>query len=210
MKVLVVSLLLLLVLAIAIDASIPQEPSEPAAKIDSATAQLREPDRESAIRNSLALLLTSSGVHVEASLPEVSGHTYKAIHVRWDSSAAGGQNNLLKRPGSGALTLLAADKRQGSLPRERSFELSTNQILVIGVDGKQNLRSWKLMLDPRLVRAEVPNANGELSGEELYLANVEFWIAIPDDPAIKEVRLFQPRWTGKEFQLEPVTALVVE
>jgi hypothetical protein len=207
MKILVVSCFLFLIFAIAIAASFLQEPAKQA---DAVSAQLREPDRETVIRNSLASLLTSVGVRVEATLPTISRPTYRALHVRWDSAAAGGQNNLVKQPSHGALTLLSADRRQGSLPRERSLDLSTNQLLAIGIDEKQSLRWWKPILDPRLVRAEVPNDKGELGGEELYLANVEFWISIPDDPSIKEVRLYQPRWTGKEFQLEPVTALTVE
>ena len=207
MKILLVSCFLFLIFAIAIAASFPQEPAK---KADPVTAQLREPDREAAIRNSLASLLASVGVRVEASLPTISGPTYRALHVRWDSAAAGGPNHLVKQSSPGALTLLSADRRPGSLPRERSLDLSPNQLLAIGIDEKQSLRWWKPMLDPRLVRAEVSNDKGELSSEELYLTKVEFWISIPDDPSIKEVRLYQPRWTGKEFQLEPVTALTVE
>lgn len=207
MKIFAVSLVLLLCFVIAIDASIPREPGPQA---NPPVTQSREPEKESAIRNSLALLLTNSGVRVELSLPENSGQTYKALQVRWQSNAVAGPNNLLKQPSLGSFAILAADKKAGALPRERSLDLSPNQLLAIGVDSKGNLRSWKLMLDPRLVRAETPNANGELKGEELYLADVEFWIAVPDDPSLKEVRLYQPHWTGKDFQLELVGTLTVE
>ncbi|HXD34197.1 MAG TPA: hypothetical protein VN643_23980 [Pyrinomonadaceae bacterium] len=207
MKILVVSLFLLLLTAIAIEASMPDEPA-PAA--NSAAMQSAEPDKAAAIRNSLALLLANSGVHVEASLPQFDGRSYKDLHVRWESSVASGQNTLIKQPGIGRFAVLSASKKSGSLPRARSLELSPNQLLAIAVDGKNSLRWWKLLLDPRLVRAEAPNANGDLQGEELYLTKVEFWVAIPDDPDIKEVRLYHPRWTGRDFQLELVSVLTVE
>lgn len=185
-------------------------PDEPAPAANSAAMQSAEPDKAAAIRNSLALLLANSGVHVEASLPQFDGRSYKDLHVRWESSVASGQNTLIKQPGIGRFAVLSASKKSGSLPRARSLELSPNQLLAIAVDGKNSLRWWKLLLDPRLVRAEAPNANGDLQGEELYLTKVEFWVAIPDDPDIKEVRLYHPRWTGRDFQLELVSVLTVE
>jgi hypothetical protein len=205
MKLIVVLLLVMLVLAVVIEGNITQKP-----ETGQATTRSIEPDKASAIQSTLASLLIDSGVRVEAAVPEVHSHNYKELHVRWQSAGAGGQSKLVKQPLAGSLTVLAAVRKEGTLPRARSFELSTNQILTVAVDAQKNLRWWQLLLDPRLVRAETPNDAGELHSEEYYQTNVDFMIALPSDPAIKEVRFYQPHWTGKDFQLELLSALPLE
>ena len=205
-------LVLALATAINIDAYVAQHPKSPGADLTNQT-RVAEPDKEARIRSALAELLTDSGVHVGAALPVSDSPTYKELRVRWQSSAKQARalaNNLEQGPISGAFTGLASAKRNGTLPRNRSFELSTNQILVIAVNEKAELRWWRLLLDPRLVRAETPSATGETRGEEYYLANVDFMIAYPDDPGIRELRVYQPRWTGKDFQLELLSTLLLE
>ena len=203
----IVPLCVVLALAVAIDAYVSQDPGSP---IDHLSMnQPTEADKETNIRRTLTTLLTGTGVHV-GTLPAVDNHTYRELRVRWQSSAAIVENQLLKQPATGIVTLLAAEKKQGTLPRDRSLELSTNQILAIAVDEKGNLRWWKLLLDPRLVRAEVPVTSGEMRGEEYYLANVDFIIDYPDDPGIRELRLYHPHWTGKDFQLVLLSTLLVE
>lgn len=171
-----------------------------------------EPDKASRIRNTLAALLADAGVNVGTLLPTLEGNSYNEIRVRWQSSATARQNDpsdLLKEPASGRVTLLASALKDGRLPRARSLELSTNQILALALDERGNLLWWKLLLDPRLVRAEVPTSTGETSSEEYHLAKVDFTIAYPNDPAIREMRLYHPQWTGKEFRLELISSLAV-
>jgi hypothetical protein len=45
-----------------------------------------------------------------------------------------------------------------------------------------------------------------LSGEVLHRAVAELLITLPDDPALTEIRLYHPRWTGTGFVLDPLGA----
>lgn len=165
--------------------------------------QITEPDRETRIRNTLADLLADVGVHVGKTVPVSDAQSYQEILVRWQNSGASAQKGAarLEQPGPGVLTLVNSTRRLGTLPRERSLELSPNQVLVVAVDGNRELRWWRLLLDPRLVRSETPGVSGDISGESYYLIKVDFIIPYPDDPAIKELRFYQPLWSGKDFHL---------
>jgi hypothetical protein len=41
-----------------------------------------------------------------------------------------------------------------------------------------------------------------LQGVVLHRANAEFFVPVPDDPAITELRVYHPRWTGNTFDLD--------
>jgi hypothetical protein len=64
-----------------------------------------------------------------------------------------------------------------------------------------------LVADPRLLRAEVPGPDGELSGQVLSRESAEFVVHDPDDEAVAEVRLYHPEWDGQKFSLELVGAV---
>jgi len=210
----VIPLLIVIALAVVINAYVAQIPNSPATNKNSISqAHSAEPDKDIRIRNKLAELLSGAGVHVGKALPVPDNDTYKELRVHWQSSGVPTQTssaNLLRSSTSGVLTALTSKNKNGALPRDRSFELSTNQILVVGLDRNAELRWWRLLLDPRLVRSETPAATGELSGEEYYLTNVDFVINYPDDPEIRELRLYRPLWSGKNFQLELVSTLATE
>jgi hypothetical protein len=173
-------------------------------------ASLREPDREAVMRETLAELLAGSGVHVGTSLPIDGGHSYRELHVRWQSLEGSATDNLQKEAFAGTITRLSSATEQGALPRLRTLDLSPDQILAIAVDDKQNLLWWTLMNDSRLVRAEMPTSSGEMKRTDFYQAKVEFFVSYPDDSAIREIQLYHPQWTGKNFQIELLGRLPVE
>ena len=171
-----------------------------------------EPDKEAAIRNSLADLLAPAGVQLGKALPLSEAQTHRQIQVRWQDSVAlksPGASKLAQQPGSGIVTLVNSTSRDGILPRERSLELSPSQILVIAVDENRGLQWWKLLLDPRIVRSETVAATGEIHGENLYRSKVDFTVEYPDNPAIRELRFYHPSWTGKDFRLELLGTLPI-
>jgi hypothetical protein len=116
-------------------------------------------------------------------------------------------NQLEETLTAGKMTLLSLESRDGFLPRERTLELSVNQILIIAVDGNSELRWWKLDIDPRLVRSEAVEANGQIRCENWYRPVTDFVVDCPDDPAIKELRFYHPTWTGKDFRLETLSTV---
>ena len=171
-----------------------------------------EPDKEARIRSTLAGLLAGAGVEVGTTLPSADAQTHKQMRVRWQSSVALSSpdaNKLEQRPSPGVVSLVNSTSRNGILPRERSLELSTNQILVVALDENRGLRWWKLLLDPRVVRSETVAPSGEIHGEDLYRPRVEFTLECPDDRAIRELRFYHPSWTGRDFRLESLGALPV-
>jgi hypothetical protein len=98
----------------------------------------------------------------------------------------------------------AAESRGGGLPKQRSAELSSDQLMIVAVDSGGRLRWWGLVADPRIVRAEWPGENGELTGQVLYRESAEFVLQYPDDGSITELRLFHPDWDGESFSLKPL------
>jgi hypothetical protein len=190
----------LVVLAIGMEAYMAQEPNS--------SGNTSVPQRDANL-TTLSKLLANESVRVDSSLVNLDSLTYRELRVRWQCSASSGQDGLLRQAGSGAVSQLASVIKKGTLPRDRTLELSPNQILLIGTDASGMLRWWKLFLDPRLVRAEAPDETGALKGEEYYLKTVDFIIDFPDEAGITEVRLYHPRWTGKEFQLELLSKLPV-
>jgi hypothetical protein len=166
--------------------------------------QVPEADKKANVNSGLAVLLSPFGVHVKDALVTAGSVRYKEMKVRWTRTDAT-HGSLVKESGPGVLSVLAASSKSGALQQQRSLDLSTNQILTVAVDADNNLHWWRLMLDPRLVRAEVPDAKGELRSQELFLTDVEFSVDLPDDASITEVQLYRLIWNGHEFQLELVS-----
>lgn len=165
-----------------------------------------EASRQALITSELASLLTPAGIQVVAGFQAQETETFRQVQVHWDTpgrdkSAVNAQQAL------GTLTVNQSARGIGGLPRRRSLELADTEILVIAVDENSRLMWWHVMTDPRLLRAESVNASGEISGGVSYLPEVEFSIAYPDDPAIKELRIYHPEWTGAEFHLTSLAVL---
>lgn len=171
---------------------------------------MAETDKETRIRDNLENLLVEVGVHVAKTVPRSTAQAHNVIRVRWQSSLTGRQMvgaNLERQPVPGVVTLLALSRRDGTLPRERSVELSANQILIAALDQNAGLRWWRLLLDPRLVRSEVPDPAGGIHGENYYLPKVDFVVECPEDSAIRELRFYHPTWTGERFRLTLLSTL---
>jgi hypothetical protein len=184
-------------------------------QIDQTTTQARpiETARETVIKGQLTTLLSSVGVHVNEPPPETANHM--RLTVRWQSGAkiaVGAESFLAEQPeGPGALTFTDSVPRAGSVPRARSLELATSQMFVVAVDEVQQLLWWNQFADPRILRAEVPDANGQQHiGRTFSLAQTDFTIAYPDNPAIRELRFYHPLWTGHEFQLQLIGSVSVK
>jgi len=170
-----------------------------------------EPDKEAAIKAKLAILLADQGLLLTDTPLNRDSNTYRTATVRWEAveaSAAPGAAPVDQHLGH-ARALAISATRVGSLPRQRSVELSIDQLMVIGVDENSRVLWWHTFADPRLVRSETPGVNGELKNESFYLPRVDFSIAYPDDSGIRTLSLYHPIWNGKNFQLQAVGSLTV-
>lgn len=156
-------------------------------------------------------LLAESGVEVgPAPTPPASSRSHRELRATWEADKASlprpAAAQYRNAPGRVALAR-AAERREGGLPKQRSAELSSDQVVVVALDAGGRMRWCGLVPDPRLLRAEWPGADGELTGQVLYRESAEFFVAYPDDESIKEIRLYHPDWDGRKFSLELVGAV---
>jgi hypothetical protein len=90
----------------------------------------------------------------------------------------------------------------GPLPRERRPELSTDQLVIVVLSADGTALDWRLVRNPRIVRAESPGPDGVLSGSTIQLSSAELLVTVADVPGARTLRVYQPRWTGTEFMLD--------
>jgi hypothetical protein len=127
------------------------------------------------------------------------------VRVRWES---GGNLQFLnaaemkQKMGTGAFSVVELRKMEGLAPRQRMPELSSNQILIAVLDKEGNQIDWVLIPDPRIIRAESPGPNGELSGQILYRSDAEFLVPISQGISAAGIKIYQPHWSGEEFTLD--------
>jgi hypothetical protein len=157
-------------------------------------------------------LLKASGVEVGAApSAAAAARSHRELRVSWeaDKSAlpkAEEAAQYKNAPGRAALAR-AAVRREGALPKQRSAELSPTQVVVVALDAEGRMRWCGLVHDPRLLRAEWPGPDGELTGQVVYRESAEFVVSYPDDETIAEIRLYHPDWDGQKFSLELVGAV---
>jgi hypothetical protein len=120
----------------------------------------------------------------------------RKITVRWKATDA-----ELK---GGNLTFLTTIESREGLRRQRSFELSPTLILVAAINEKKQLLWWSLQPDPRILRAENADSEGNLSGKTLYHEDADFIVTVPSDSNIKYLRFYQPLWDGSAFSLKSI------
>jgi hypothetical protein len=137
-------------------------------------------------------------------MSSASAQGVQELRLGWDTLVAESAPSEASSaaPAPSALTLLGRRSASGSLPRQRNPELSSDQIVVVAEDAQGQALDWQLVADPRVLRSEGPGPTGELTGQVLQQPSTELMIAIPDDPAIVQLRLYHPRWTGTAFVLD--------
>lgn len=116
---------------------------------------------------------------------------------------AGPEYPAIPPPGENSVTVLSQKRTPGKFPRQRNSELSTQHLVVVGLNAQGQEISRALVLDPRVLRAESADASGRLtSSETIYRSDVTFSVPLPDDAAAVKVRIYKPRWTGEQFVLD--------
>jgi len=164
--------------------------------------------RETVQREQLKRLMSKVSVDVvETGARAEQRPTYRELKIRWTDSTK--TNDLRPEAQSKApsASIVEDNKRSGTLPRQRSLELSPTQIFIAAVDASNKLLWWSTMPDPRVVRYEAPTDAGEIRRQDFYATNVTLLVAFPDDPEIATLRIYHPVWNGTEFNLQPLSIL---
>jgi len=170
--------------------------------------------RETLQQEQLKKLMSKVGVDVgEIQARTDQPATYRELKVNWTDATKSTTElrsavNSEQQTQAPKISIVEDKKRSGTLPRQRSLELSPTHILIAAVDATDKLRWWSIMPDPRLVRTETPNSTGELRGENYYVSNVMFIVAFPDDPEIANLRFYHPVWNGTDFDLKPIAIVL--
>ena len=172
-------------------------------------------DRENSVgAKKIKELLSKSGLRVEAAISTAEAQAVQStsvsprsleVRVRWASYAtnqAQVQPDSALRTAGGGFSIGRIRQIEENVALPRSPELSETQVVIAAVDTNSQLRSWAIVPDARILRAEHGQASGELSRRVLHHTTSELVISVPDDPAIVELRFFAPRWSGTDYSLQ--------
>jgi hypothetical protein len=195
---------LTLVLLAAFCLAYAQQEKTPAA--DALSAKQRSEAKQ---KEQLTQLMSRIGVDASQSSSPAPTNAYRQLDINLSNSNQTAAVSSIEQQQSVATTaqVLTSQVKQGSLPKHRSFELATDQLLLVTVDEKSRLRWWSTLPDPRVLRAERPGPNGTLTGEVIFQSSLNFSLNIPDDDAAVELRLYHPQWNGQEFNLVLISKL---
>ena len=135
---------------------------------------------------------------LRATVPDaIAGVEATEIRAQWES----GTNRSLAMTGP-RTSAARVIRRRGGLPRDRQPELALDRVVVTLVDSDGRDLFWRIVPNPRRIRAEVPGPDGLLSGRVLERDDTEIFVAAPDHPRAVRLNIYEPVWNGTEFLLE--------
>jgi hypothetical protein len=109
----------------------------------------------------------------------------------------------------GSFTLLGQVRFPGAPRRERQPSLSANDLVVVVQDSTGRDLDWRIVPNPRLIRAETPDNTGLLSGRIIERDEVELLVYIPDVAGADRIQIFSPEWNGKDYTLTQLGQLTI-
>jgi hypothetical protein len=176
------------------------------------TAAVQAPRASQAqtVTQQLFTLLAPVEIQVLPSAISEDSSGTREVLVRWVAASPSSTPEAPKATRVVGVFSLGSERRYASPPpRQRSLELRAGHVLVAGLDSARRLKSWTVIPDPRIVRSEGPGEDGVLTGQTLYFEQTEFLVAIPDDPQIVELRIYEPQTTKASVQLTAVGAITL-
>lgn len=157
--------------------------------------------RRQAIDATLSRLLANTDLSIgDTTIPQTAAEA-DIFHVSLETQAGrpGGDT-----PDTTSLRILSHRKKAASEIRlARSFDLSPSQVVIFAVDAQKRVVWWEIKPDPRVVRAETSDANGNLEGSTFRRPAADMLISVPAGRGVEAVHLFAPNWNGNSYSLEP-------
>lgn len=140
----------------------------------------------------------------ETSLLPAQVSESETIHIRLDSTQKKPDESEIseQKPETNSLQLIKSKTSSNPLTRQRSFDLSPTQILIVFLNEQKQVLWWDLQPNPRIFRAETADEGGNLSGKTLYRLSADMLITFPADQKITDVFLYSPEWDGQTYSLE--------
>jgi hypothetical protein len=106
------------------------------------------------------------------------------------------------RPKAHIVKIIEQHVQPGLPSQQRNPEISDDHIIISAVDAEKKEVFRVNQIDPRLIRAEWEESPGILTTNNFYLNEVNFGIALPNNHNIKNLEIYQVRWTGKDIRME--------
>ena len=144
---------------------------------------------------------------LKATVAQVSnGNETRELRIRWTAPRT---ETAGPRARAGSFTLLGQVRFPGAPRRERQPEPSANDLVIVVQDSAGREIDWRIVPNPRLIRAETPGPDGLLSGRMIERDDVEMLIYIPDVAGADRIQIFSPVWNGKDYTLDPLGQLTI-
>lgn len=137
--------------------------------------------------------------------PLVQAESVRSLSLVLESAPRSEDGAAARAPGPAAGALrarLVGDVRhEQGLPRQRSKELSEQQLVGVAYDerGREIFRT--AVLDPRLLRLETTDAQGRLHNRgRRFVERAQLELALP--ARTRSLQLLKPRWNGRNHELD--------
>ena len=147
-------------------------------------------------------LLQKAGIQQRKDLLREAAEGSEELLIRFTPARPIANENQPQGTSSGSVGLVSRRHFQESIKPKKKLKVSSNKWIVAGIGGQGELRHWGLIADPLVLRAESPGPDGLLSGQVLQREQAEFLRSLPNDPSIRTLKLFRPKWTGQEYELD--------
>jgi hypothetical protein len=149
----------------------------------------------------------------------VEAQAFQEVRVRWEPGPETTTSLLRKVPDlnlnlggmlpRGIFTVVSRRHSNEDMPQHRAPQVSVQHLVVSGFDAQGRQRSSTLILDPRILRAELSGPTGELSGSVLHHTSTECIVHVPDDTLITELRFYQLLSTAISPLLDPLGSVLL-
>ncbi len=159
-------------------------------------------------RHRLVFLLLPVAVFMAAGFAAPPGAVAREellVHLSTKIDGAARKPLQLQRKPDQRVRILERRATAGPAAAKKQFaKLSSNHIVVIGLNEEGDELNRSVLLDPRLIRAEIfsPTTGKIIHSDQIYLEDVDFIVDLPDGAGIRKIQFFHPRWTGAEFVLD--------
>jgi hypothetical protein len=140
---------------------------------------------------------------VRAAANQADGMGAQEVRLRWRSA----DPSAARAAAASEVRILRRQVVPGRIRGERNPELADDKLVVVSVGRTGAELDWRIVSDPTLVRSETADATGNLVRQDLRRTEGDLLVAIPDLPELSRLRLYRPRWNGREFVLDLIAAL---
>jgi len=127
----------------------------------------------------------------------------------WSASAGAAADSRSAMPALHGFQMQGSRQAADPPQRERDPQIGPDDIVVVALDAQGVETSWQRVRDPRILRAEMPDATGLLSGETLYRTDTELTVTVPDDGSAVLLDVYEPVAAGGTLALRPLARVAL-